>query len=33
VNEAVNPKDGRADGLRNSPWLELVGPDYIEVAL
>jgi endo-1,4-beta-xylanase len=32
VNEAVNPKDGRADGLRNSPWLELVGPDYIEVA-
>ncbi len=32
VNEAVNPKDGRADGLRNSPWLELVGPDYIEMA-
>ncbi len=32
VNEAVNPRDGRADGLRNSPWLELVGPDYIEVA-
>ena len=32
VNEAVNPKDGRADGLRNSPWLELVGPDYIELA-
>jgi endo-1,4-beta-xylanase len=32
VNEAVNPKDGRADGLRISPWLELVGPDYIEVA-
>ena len=32
VNEAVNPTDGRADGLRNSPWLELVGPDYIEVA-
>jgi endo-1,4-beta-xylanase len=32
VNEAVNPKDGRADGLRNSPWLELVGPDYVEVA-
>jgi endo-1,4-beta-xylanase len=32
VNEAVSPKDGRADGLRNSPWLELVGPDYIEVA-
>jgi endo-1,4-beta-xylanase len=32
VNEAVNPKDGRADGLRTSPWLELVGPDYIELA-
>ena len=32
VNEAINPKDGRADGLRNSPWLELVGPDYVEVA-
>jgi endo-1,4-beta-xylanase len=32
VNEAVNPKDGRADGLRISPWLELVGPDYIELA-
>jgi endo-1,4-beta-xylanase len=32
VNEAVNPKDGRADGLRKSPWLELVGPEYIEVA-
>jgi endo-1,4-beta-xylanase len=32
VNEAVNPKDGRADGLRTSLWLELVGPDYIEVA-
>jgi endo-1,4-beta-xylanase len=32
VNEAVNPTDGRADGLRSSPWLELVGPDYIELA-
>ncbi len=32
VNEAVNPSDGRADGLRSSPWLELVGPDYIEIA-
>src|SRR5215472_8391075 len=32
VNEAVLPKDGRADGLRNSPWLGLLGPDYIELA-
>jgi endo-1,4-beta-xylanase len=32
VNEAVEPKDGRPDGLRNSPWLGLVGPDYLELA-
>jgi endo-1,4-beta-xylanase len=32
VNEAVEPKDGRPDGLRNSPWLGLIGPDYIELA-
>lgn len=32
VNEAVEPTDGRADGLRNSPWLELIGPEYIELA-
>jgi endo-1,4-beta-xylanase len=32
VNEEVNPRDGRADGLRISPWLELAGPDYLEVA-
>jgi endo-1,4-beta-xylanase len=32
VNEAVAPKDGRADGLRKSPWLELIGPDSIELA-
>ena len=32
VNEAVNPDDNRADGLRKSPWLDLVGPDYIEFA-
>ncbi len=32
VNEAVNPADGRPDGLRNSPWLQLIGPDYIELA-
>lgn len=32
VNEAVEVKDGRPDGLRNSPWLQLVGTDYIEMA-
>ena len=32
VNEAVQVSDGRADGLRNSPWLELIGPEYIELA-
>jgi endo-1,4-beta-xylanase len=32
VNEAVLPKDGRADGLRKSPWLDLIGPGYIELA-
>jgi endo-1,4-beta-xylanase len=32
VNEAVLPKDGRADALRKTPWLELAGPDYIELA-
>jgi endo-1,4-beta-xylanase len=32
VNEAVQPKDGRPDGLRKSPWLDLVGPGYVELA-
>ena len=32
VNEAVLPSDGRPDGLRKSPWLDLVGEEYIEVA-
>lgn len=32
VNEAIEPKDGRADGLRKSPWFELVGPDYVDLA-
>lgn len=32
VNEAIDPKDGRGDGLRKSPWLDLIGPDYIELA-
>jgi endo-1,4-beta-xylanase len=32
VNEAISRKDGRADGLRNSPWLEFLGSDYIDLA-
>ncbi len=32
VNEAIEPKDGQPDGLRKSPWLELIGPEYIELA-
>lgn len=32
VNEAVNVKDGRSDGLRDTPWLTLAGPGYIDVA-
>lgn len=32
VNEAVDPKSGRPDGLRNSPWLEFIGPGYVELA-
>lgn len=29
VNEAVEPFDGREDGLRQSPWLDAFGPDYV----
>ena len=32
VNEAIEPKDGRDDGLRVSPWLEYLGEEYIEIA-
>ncbi len=32
VNEAIEPKDGRADGLRDSYWLRRFGPGYIESA-
>jgi endo-1,4-beta-xylanase len=31
VNEPIH-NDGRPDGLRIKPWLELVGPDYLEIA-
>lgn len=32
VNEAVWLQDGRPDGLRIQPWLEMIGPDYIDLA-
>jgi len=32
VNEAINVADGRPDGLRKSPWFEMIGPDYLELA-
>jgi endo-1,4-beta-xylanase len=32
VNEAINTYDLRPDGLRKSPWLDMVGEDYIEIA-
>jgi endo-1,4-beta-xylanase len=31
VNEPIH-HDGRPDELRRKPWLDLVGPDYIEIA-
>jgi endo-1,4-beta-xylanase len=32
VNEAIALWDHRPDGLRNTPWLRFLGPDYIELA-
>jgi endo-1,4-beta-xylanase len=32
VNEAIDPRNGRPDGLRQSPWLEMIGPDYLDIA-
>ena len=32
VNEAIQPSDARPDGLRTTPWLQLMGEDYIELA-
>lgn len=32
VNEAVEPKDAREDGLRKTPWLDVLGPEYIDLA-
>lgn len=32
VNEAIDPTSGRSDQLRQTPWLEALGPSYIEAA-
>jgi endo-1,4-beta-xylanase len=32
VNEAIDTKSARPDGLRKSPWFDLIGPDYIDIA-
>jgi endo-1,4-beta-xylanase len=32
VNEAVQMQDAREDGLKKTPWLRLIGPEYIELA-
>jgi endo-1,4-beta-xylanase len=32
VNEICGPQDGRADGLRRTPWLEALGPGYLDLA-
>ena len=32
VNEAVCIADKRPDGLRNTPWLQFIGPEYIAMA-
>lgn len=32
VNEAIAVEDGEDDGLRKTPWLELLGPQYIDMA-
>jgi endo-1,4-beta-xylanase len=32
VNEVIEPADRRPDGLRSKPWLESIGPEYIDLA-
>ena len=32
VNEPIEPKDGRPDGLRTAVFLETLGPDYLDLA-
>jgi endo-1,4-beta-xylanase len=33
INEVIEPRDGRADGLRSSSYLNAFGPEYIRRAL
>src|SRR5688500_16327275 len=33
INEVIEPRDGRVDGLRSSPYLNAFGPEYIRRAL
>src|SRR3546814_15602208 len=33
VNEAIEPNDGRADGMRaKSMWMDALGEDYVDIA-
>lgn len=32
LNEAIELSDQRSDGLRKTPWLEFLGPSYIDLA-
>ncbi len=32
LNEGIEPGDDRPDGLKKTPWLEFLGPEYIEIA-
>src|SRR6516164_7805519 len=32
VNEPIEPRDGRPDGLRTGVFLEMFGPDYLDLA-
>ncbi|NEQ24673.1 MAG: endo-1,4-beta-xylanase [Microcoleus sp. SIO2G3] len=32
VNEAINAEHDRSDGLQKTPWLQLLGPGYIDTA-
>ncbi|HEY9849891.1 MAG TPA: endo-1,4-beta-xylanase [Leptolyngbyaceae cyanobacterium] len=32
INEVIHLPHKRSDGLRKSPWLNLLGPDYIDIA-
>jgi endo-1,4-beta-xylanase len=32
VNEPIEPKDGRSDGLRTAVFLETLGPEYLDLA-